>query len=95
MFSELRVWASQRLAGDQVLSLERIAIGRQDKLGLGRDGLGAFPESAQRVPHTPGKATAMWMLLRCRTPPTSEALVSPFRKRAIVASFMPNAVRKA
>jgi hypothetical protein len=44
---------------------------------------------------SPGSATAIWMLFRWRTPPTSDLLVVPVSRRLIVASLFPKAARNA
>jgi hypothetical protein len=52
--------------------------------------------SACRVVVTwPGSQGAMWMLLVCSTPPRSDLLVAPLRRRLSVVSLFPKAWRKA
>jgi hypothetical protein len=43
----------------------------------------------------PGSQVAMWMLLVCSTPPRSDLLAAPLRRRLRVVSLFPKAWRKA
>ena len=46
-------------------------------------------------PTDPGSQTFKWMLLVCRTPPTSDLFVLPVLSRFIVTALFPKAAKKA
>ena len=79
MLGKVRINRCDSVAADEVFGFQRHAIGREDELRFGRGGLGALSQCRQRDRTAPGSHTAIWMLLRWRTPPgTSDAFVSPF-----------------
>ena len=51
--------------------------------------------AASAAAASPSGATLMWMLLRWRTPPTSDRFVVPTRSRLMVVCLFPNASGKA
>jgi hypothetical protein len=52
---EVGVVAGDRLAGCQVLGLQRLAVGREDELGLLRGGAGAGAQDGQRIGDLTGR----------------------------------------
>jgi hypothetical protein len=58
--------------------------------------LGLARNAAKVALTSPGAQVAIWMLLRCSTPPgTSDAFDERARSFVIVTSLFPNAARKA
>ncbi|MNN71198.1 hypothetical protein D3C81_1871130 [compost metagenome] len=64
-------------------------------LALARAVAGLALRAARVWVTSPAAHTARWMLLVCSTPPKSDLLVAPERRRLTVVSLLPKACRKA